>query len=151
MKVCTKIQFWQNPNIFTSFSPNFFFWQFFSRNQSCHVNSYLKSPNHNIFTSFSPRIMDNFFGKSKMKISNSVLRRPFLVIDKHCDHRYTGKFFQSRDDTINGLTSNSLKVMGFEGWLLWLSCEEGLFCGGEGSFVAAMAVIVAKGLAVIEG
>ena len=31
---CPKIQFWQNPNIFTSFSPKFF-WQFFSWNQSC--------------------------------------------------------------------------------------------------------------------
>ena len=28
---CPKIQFWQNPNIFTSFSPNFFFFDNFSR------------------------------------------------------------------------------------------------------------------------
>ena len=31
---CPKIQFWQNPNIFTSFFTKFF-WQFFSWNQSC--------------------------------------------------------------------------------------------------------------------
>ena len=34
VKFLSKIQFWQNPNIFTSFSPKFF-WQFFSWNQSC--------------------------------------------------------------------------------------------------------------------
>ena len=37
---CPKIQFWQKPNIFTSFSPKFF-WQFFSWNRSCQQ---LKSP-----------------------------------------------------------------------------------------------------------
>ena len=31
---CPKVQFWQNPNNFTSFSSKFF-WQFFSWNQSC--------------------------------------------------------------------------------------------------------------------
>ena len=48
-----KIQFWQNSNIFTSFSLKFFC-QFFSWNQSCQQ---LRSPkpHHNIFTSFSPK------------------------------------------------------------------------------------------------
>ena len=36
-----KFNFDKTPNIFTSFSPKFFFWQFFSWNQSCQQ---LKSP-----------------------------------------------------------------------------------------------------------
>ena len=46
-----KIQFWQNPNIFTSFSPKFF-WQFFSWNQSCQQ---LKSPTPQHFHEFSTK------------------------------------------------------------------------------------------------
>ena len=45
---CPKIQFWQNPNIFKSFSPKFF-WQFFSWNQSCQQ---LKSPKPQHFHEF---------------------------------------------------------------------------------------------------
>ena len=65
---CPKIQFWQNPNILTSFSPNFFFWQFFWWNQSCQQ---LKSPKsqhfHEFFTQknrqFSPEIKVEFLDK----------------------------------------------------------------------------------------
>ena len=60
---CPKIQFWQNPNIFTSFSPNFFFWQFFSWNQSCQQ---LKSPKPQHFHEFLTQKIDNFLGKSKL-------------------------------------------------------------------------------------
>ena len=53
----------QIPNIFTSFSPNFFFWQFFSWNQSCQQ---LKSPKPQHFHEFFiPKKIDIFFGKSK--------------------------------------------------------------------------------------
>ena len=72
---CPKIQFWQNPNIFTSFSPKFF-WQFFSWNQSCQQ---LKSPKPQHFREFSPKTIRQFFSGNqswisgqKMKISNSV-------------------------------------------------------------------------------
>ena len=65
----------QIPNIFTNFSPKFF-WQFFSSNQSCQQ---LKSPKPQHFHEFSPKTIRQFFsGKSKwifgqkIKISNSV-------------------------------------------------------------------------------
>ena len=61
---CPKIQFSQSPNIFTSFSPKFF-WQFFSWNQSCQQ---LKSPKpqhfHEFFT--PKKISTIFLGKSKL-------------------------------------------------------------------------------------
>ena len=61
---CPKIQFWQNPNIFTKI----FFWQFFSWNQSCQQ---LKSPKpqhfHEFFTQkdrqFSREIKVEFLDK----------------------------------------------------------------------------------------
>ena len=56
-KFCPKIQFWQNPNIFTSFSPKFF-WQFFSWNQSCHQ---LKSP--------KPQHSHEFFAQKNRQFS----------------------------------------------------------------------------------
>ena len=65
---CPKIQFWQKPNIFTSFSPTFF-GQFFSWNQSCQE---LKSPKpqhfHEFFThkknpQFSREIKVDFLDK----------------------------------------------------------------------------------------
>ena len=60
---CPKIQFWQNPNIFTTFSPKFF-WQFFSWNQSCQQ---LKSPKPQHFHMFFiPKKINNFLGKSKL-------------------------------------------------------------------------------------
>ena len=79
---CPKIQFWQNPNIFTSFSPKFF-WQFFSWNQSCQQ---LKSPKpqhfHEFFTQknrqFSREIKVEFLDKkwrfrTVCKASNVVI------------------------------------------------------------------------------
>ena len=63
-KFCPKIQFWQKPNIFASFSPNFFFDNFFSWNQSCQQ---LKSPKPQHFHKFfTPKKIDNFLGKSKL-------------------------------------------------------------------------------------
>ena len=63
---CPKIQFWQNPNIFTSFSPKFF-WQFFSWNQSCQQ---LKSPKPQHFHEFFTQIFfDNF--SREIKVVNS--------------------------------------------------------------------------------
>ena len=56
---CPKIQFWQNHNIFTSFSPKFF-WQFFSWNQSCQQ---LKSPKPQHFHEFFTQKIDNFLIK----------------------------------------------------------------------------------------
>ena len=44
--LCPKIQFWQYSNIFTSYSPNFF-WQFFSWNQSCQQLKSSKPPKYN--------------------------------------------------------------------------------------------------------
>ena len=72
---CPKIQVWQDHNIFTSFSPNFF-WQFFSWNQSCQQ---LKSPKPQHFHEFFTQIKSTIFSGNqswifgqKMKISNSV-------------------------------------------------------------------------------
>ena len=75
---CPKIQFWQDPNIFMSFSPNYF-WQFFSWNQSCQQ---LKSPIpkhfHEFFTPKKSTIFSGnqswIFGQ-KFDFSNSVIRR----------------------------------------------------------------------------
>ena len=57
-----KIQFWQNPKIFTSFSSKLF-WQFFSWNQSCQQ---LKSPKSQHFHKFFTQKIDNFHRKSKL-------------------------------------------------------------------------------------
>ena len=74
-----KFNFDKTPNIFTSFSPKFF-WQFFSWNQSCQQ---LESPKPQHFRDFftqkkSTIISGNqswIFGQ-KMKISNSVDELP---------------------------------------------------------------------------
>ena len=61
---CPKIQFWQNPNIFTSFLPNFFFLTIFL------VKSKLSTAKKSKTTTFSrvfhPKKIDNFLGKSKL-------------------------------------------------------------------------------------
>ena len=58
-----KFNFYKSPNIFTSFSPNFF-WQFFSWNQRCQQ---LKKPKTTTFSRvFHPKKFDNFLGKSKL-------------------------------------------------------------------------------------
>ena len=72
---CPKIQFWQNPNIFTSFSPKFFLAIFL-------VNSKLSTAKNSKTTTFSrgfhPKKSPIFSGNQswifgqKMKISNSV-------------------------------------------------------------------------------
>ena len=56
---CPKIQFWQNPNIFTSFSSKFF-WTIFL------VKSKLSIAKKSKITSFSTPKIDNFLGKSKL-------------------------------------------------------------------------------------
>ena len=68
---CPKIQFWQNPNIFTSFSPNFFFLQFFSWNQSCQQ---LKSPKPQHFHEFFTQIF--FFTIFLVKSKLSTAKKP---------------------------------------------------------------------------
>ena len=72
---CPKIQFWQNPNLFTSFSLKFFL-HFFSLNQR---SQQLKSAKpQSLREVFNIKKVENFLGKSswsfgqKMKISNSV-------------------------------------------------------------------------------
>ena len=57
---CPKIQFWQNHNIFTSLSPNFF-GQFFSWNQSCQQ---LKSP--------KPQHFQDFFTQKNRQFSREI-------------------------------------------------------------------------------
>ena len=77
-----KFKFDKTPTFSRVFHPNFFFWQFFSWNQSCQQLK--KVPNHNIFTSFSPKKSTIFTGNQswiygqKMKISNSVCFKVFL-------------------------------------------------------------------------
>ena len=72
---CPKIQFWQNSNFFTSFSPKFFFNNFSREIIVVHSQ---KAQNHNIFTGFSTQKKSTIFlGNQswifgqKMKISNS--------------------------------------------------------------------------------
>ena len=70
-----KIQFWQPPNIFTSFSPKFFLPIFFVKSK---LSTAKKSKTTTFSRVFPPKKIDNFLGKSKlnfgwkMKISNSV-------------------------------------------------------------------------------
>ena len=59
---CPKIQFWQNLNIFMSFSSKFF-WQFFSWNQSCQQ---LTGPKPQHFHEFFTQKIDNFHGILKL-------------------------------------------------------------------------------------
>ena len=81
-----------NPNIFTSFSPNFFFLQFFSLTQRCQK---LKSPKPKHFHEFfSPQKIDNFLGKSKLNFwtknqdfeqcnfSDSIRKHTFPIKEK---------------------------------------------------------------------
>ena len=70
---CLKIPFWQNPNIFTSFSPKFFLTIFLVKSKLSTV----KQPKTTKFSRvFHPKRIDNFsreiFGQ-KIKISNSVV------------------------------------------------------------------------------
>ena len=61
---CPKIQFWQNLNIFTSFSSNIF-WQFFSWNKNCQqLNSPKPQQFHEFFTWKKKSTF--FCGKSKL-------------------------------------------------------------------------------------
>ena len=61
---CPKIQLWQNPNIFTSFSPKYFFLTIFL------VKSKLLTAKKSKTTTFSrvfrTKKIDNFLGKSKL-------------------------------------------------------------------------------------
>ena len=56
---CPKIQFWQNPNIFTSFSPKIL-WQFFDNFSQSKLSKAKNSKKRSIFTSFHPKLFDNF-------------------------------------------------------------------------------------------
>ena len=65
-----KIQFWQNPNIFTSFSTKIF-WQFFSWNQSCQQ---LKSPKPQHFHEFFVPKNRQFYRKFKVEFLDKKWR-----------------------------------------------------------------------------
>ena len=54
----------QSPNVFTSFSPKIFFWQFFSWNQICQQ---LISPKPQHFHEFSPKTIRQFSRKIKVE------------------------------------------------------------------------------------
>ena len=78
---CPKIQFWQNHNIFTSFSPNFFLTIFLvksklSRGKKSKTTTFSRVFHPKKSTIFS-RIQSWIFGQ-KMKISNSVLEKTQL-------------------------------------------------------------------------
>ena len=85
-KFCPKIKFWQNPNIFTSFSPKFF-WQFFSWNQSCQQ---LKSPKPQHFREFfTPK---NWQFSRKIKVEFSDKRWRFRTVWDICKQLPWGRF-----------------------------------------------------------
>ena len=85
---CPKIQFWQNPNIFPSFSPKFFFFIFFSWNQSFQ-QLIIPKPQH-FFEFFIPKNSTIFSGNQswifgqKMMILNSgvVCIQWFMELNK---------------------------------------------------------------------
>ena len=60
---CPKIQFWQNPNIFPSFSPKFFLTIFLVKSK---LSIAKKSKTTTFSRIFHPKTIDNFFGKSKL-------------------------------------------------------------------------------------
>ena len=60
---CPKIQFWQNPNIFTSFSPKFFLTIFLVKSK---LSTAKKSKTTTFSRVFHPNKIDNFHGKSKL-------------------------------------------------------------------------------------
>ena len=72
---CPKIQFWQNPNIFTSFSPQFFLTIFLVKSK---LSTAKKSKTTTFSRVFHPKKSTFFSGNrnwifgQKMKISNSV-------------------------------------------------------------------------------
>ena len=74
-KFCPKIQFWQNPNIFTSFSPKFFFTIFLVKSK---LSTAQKSKTTTFSRFFFPKKSTIFSGHQirifgqNMKISNSV-------------------------------------------------------------------------------
>ena len=107
--IVQKFNFDKNPNIFTSFSPQIFFWQFFSWNQSCQQ---LKSPKpqhfHEFFTPKKSTIFSGnqswIFGQ-KMKISNSVKKSGksswnFVYIFKLHIHTVRNLHFLSKNSTL---------------------------------------------------
>ena len=92
---CPKIQFWQNPNTFTSFSPKFFFWQFFSWNQSCQQ---LNSPKSQHFQEFFNRNkLDNFLRKSKLNFLDKKWRFRTVWVDNHSKIRLFKTFSEIPD------------------------------------------------------
>ena len=77
---CPKIQFWQNSNIFTSFSPNFFLTIFLVKSK---LSTAKKSKTTTFSRVFHPQKSTIFSGNQswifgqKMKISNSVTVWPY--------------------------------------------------------------------------
>ena len=80
---CPKIQFWQNPNIFTSFSSKFFLTIFLVKSK---LSTAKKSKTTTFSRVFHPKKSTIFSGNQswifgqKMKISNSVRRLHWKLI-----------------------------------------------------------------------
>ena len=68
---CPKIQFWQNPNIFTSFSPKLFL-TIFSWNQSCQQLKSLKPQHFHEF--FTKKKIDNFLEEIQVEFLDKKWR-----------------------------------------------------------------------------
>ena len=60
---CPKIQFWQKPNIFTSFSSNIFLTIFLVKSK---LSTAKKSKTTTFSRVFHPKKIDNYLGKSKL-------------------------------------------------------------------------------------
>ena len=68
---CPKIQFWHNPNNFTSFSPKIFLTIFLVKSK---LSTAKKAQNHNIFTSFSPKKNQQFSREIKVEFLDKKWR-----------------------------------------------------------------------------
>ena len=78
---CPKIQFWQNHNIFTSFSPKFFLTIFLVKSK---LSTAKKSKTTTFSRVFHPKKIDNFLGKSKWN---------FWTKNEDFEHYVEGEFF----------------------------------------------------------
>ena len=68
---CPIIQFWQNPNIFTSFSPKFFLTIFLVKSK---LSTAKNSKTTTISRVFHLKKIDNFLGKSKVEFLDKKWR-----------------------------------------------------------------------------
>ena len=115
---CPKIQFWQNPNIFTSFSPKFFFTIFLVKSKMSTAKKSKTTTFSRVFHSKKSTIFTGnqscIFGQ-KMKISNSVKMGIFY-----------SEFVESSNENIGEIGTTGMCVLylrnGFFQWhdiLFW--------------------------------